>query len=59
MKIKFKSKEGEYRLEATNYGVDIFLNDGYLKTLEDSDKKPKKEWIQLGIEQIIENRKGT
>jgi hypothetical protein len=58
MQIKYKTKKGEYLLESTNYGVDIFINNSYLTTIEDSEKKPQKEWIKIGIDYIQDLKDG-
>jgi hypothetical protein len=39
----------EVRLEATHYGVDIFVDDGYLTTVwEDGKVKPYSVWLDIG-----------
>jgi hypothetical protein len=57
LEISFQVCDDKYRLEATNYGCDIFLNDAYWGTIESEEEdKSKNYWIGKAIEDIIYSR---
>lgn len=55
MKIEFKTKEHSYRLEATRYGCDVFVDGEYFTTYEDSEKHSKDFWIGQAMTYLFDN----
>lgn len=54
LEISFNHGDNHYRLEATSYGVDIFVNGKYYNTLHDEMSASAEAWIGVGIESIFE-----
>lgn len=42
-----------WSVEATQYGVDVFKNGGYLFTKQTEEKISVKHWIRIGVEEVM------
>ena len=54
MKISFTFNGFTTSLEATDYGVDIFFNGKYSRTLNSEQIQTPNYWIGKGIEEVLE-----
>lgn len=54
MNVEFTITDRAYRLEATSYGCDIFVNGGYVDTVQSDVQQSKTYWLGRGIERLFE-----